>query len=89
MLTVTLGVFDHHRCISTTGHRGAGHDPDRFARANLTIGRPACSDFGDDSQSRGCLGYVGSTDRVAIHRGVFEGWHVFGGDDGPVEPNAA
>ena len=73
--------LDHDHGVGTGGHRRAGHDPDRLARADRPVGgRPAITwpRPGAGPAGRAGAGGVGGPHGEAVHGRVGEGRHRLG-----------
>ena len=68
-----------------SGIGAPGHDADRLARADRDRGRVPGGEIAHDAQANRGVGSrargVGRAHRVAVHRGVGEGWHRATGHD--------
>ena len=73
-------ALDHHHRVGPVGHRRAGHDPDRLARADRPVGRhPGHQRWRSTRRRTGAAvagpGGVGGPHREPVHRRVHERRH--------------
>ena len=67
-----LRELDHDRRVRTVGHRCAGHDAQRLARADWVRERRSGGERADDPKGDRRRGDVGGAHREAVDRGVRE-----------------
>jgi hypothetical protein len=76
-----LGILLHHHRVRTLGHRRAGEDADRLARADRTAERLTGGHTGTDGEDRVPIGReIGVAHGVAVHGAVGEGRQIGRGD---------